>query len=75
VLTRPSVEQELDDLLRARAVVVDPLRLTTGRRVADRVDLGPEPASPARSASTPRSPSDTVACGFFFAPMIPFNDG
>ena len=34
-----------------------------------------DPASPARPASTPRSESDTVSCGFFFAPMIPLSDG
>jgi hypothetical protein len=27
------------------------------------------------AASTPRSPSESVSCGFFFAPMIPFSDG
>src|SRR5918999_4264943 len=31
-----------------------------------------EPASPTLSASRPRSPADTVSCGFFLAPMIPF---
>ena len=31
--------------------------------------------SPTSSASTPRSASDQVATGFFFAAMIPLNDG
>jgi electron transfer flavoprotein alpha subunit len=34
-----------------------------------------EPASPASSACTPRSESESVSCGFFFAPMIPLSDG
>ena len=34
-----------------------------------------EPASPASSAGTPRSLSERVSCGFFFAPMIPLSDG
>src|SRR5207253_8171533 len=34
-----------------------------------------EPASPARSASTPRSPSASVSCGFDLAPMIPLSEG
>ena len=34
-----------------------------------------EPASPASPASTAMSSSESVSCGFFFAPMIPFSDG
>ena len=41
----------------------------------ERLDLVREPASPASSAPTPRSASETVSCGFFFAPMIPLSDG
>ena len=34
-----------------------------------------EPASPTSPASSPRSPTASVSCGFDFAPMIPLSDG
>src|SRR5918995_59726 len=34
-----------------------------------------DPCSPALLPSRPRSASETVSCGFDFAPMIPFRDG
>ena len=37
------VQQELDDLLGCRAVVVDLLRLAARRRLPERVHLGPRP--------------------------------
>ena len=74
--SEPLLREELEDLLGRAAVVLDLARVAARRRIGEREHLGARALlrRPA-PASTPRSPSESCSCGFFFAPMIPFSDG
>jgi hypothetical protein len=56
-------------------LVGDDLALAARRALLGLLDLRPRGARPTCEASTPRSASDQVSTGFFFAAMIPLNDG